>query len=95
MPSGERPVEDPAVDAPAEDDRDATSSSYAAVVDELEAILAELEDDAVDVDLLVARVRRAAELIRWCRSRITGARLEVEQVVADLAGTEGDVADGG
>lgn len=57
---------------------------YGEAVAELEAILAELEDDTVDVDVLAVRVRRAAELIRICRSRIAGARLEVEQVVAEL-----------
>jgi hypothetical protein len=29
-------------------------------------------------------VRRAAELLRLCRSRIAGARFEVEQVVGEL-----------
>ena len=33
---------------------------YAAALAELESILAEIEDDAVDVDVLAARVRRAA-----------------------------------
>ena len=51
---------------------------------ELESILRALEDDDLDVDALAARVARAADLIRWCRSRITGARLQVEQVVSDL-----------
>jgi exodeoxyribonuclease VII small subunit len=58
---------------------------YAAALAELEAILAEIEDDAVDVDVLAARVRRAAELLRVCRDRITAAREEVGQIVADLA----------
>ena len=58
---------------------------YAAALAELETILAEIEDDAVDVDVLAARVRRAAELLRVCRDRITAARDEVGQIVADLA----------
>ena len=63
--------------------------TYAAAVDELEAILAELEDDRLDVDQLAQRVARAAELIRLCRERIRSTRLEVEQIVADLDGPEG------
>ena len=51
---------------------------------ELEGILHELEGDAVDVDHLGERVRRAAELIRLCRGRIDHARMEIEQVVAEL-----------
>jgi exodeoxyribonuclease VII small subunit len=51
---------------------------------ELEGILRELEGDAVDVDRLAERVARAATLIRWCRDRIGTARLQIEQVVAEL-----------
>jgi exodeoxyribonuclease VII small subunit len=58
--------------------------AYADAVVELEEILEELENDAVDVDLLATRVRRAAELIRVCRARITGARLEIEKIVTEL-----------
>jgi exodeoxyribonuclease VII small subunit len=57
---------------------------YADALAELERILAELEGDSVDVDRLGAQVRRAAELIRVCRARISGARLEIESVVADM-----------
>jgi exodeoxyribonuclease VII small subunit len=57
---------------------------YAKALAELDEILQELDGDEVDVDILGQRVRRAAELLRICRDRITNARLEVEQVVADL-----------
>lgn len=58
---------------------------YGDAVAELEAILAAIEDDAVDIDQLSRQVRRAAALIRLCQERIAGARIEVERVVADLA----------
>jgi exodeoxyribonuclease VII small subunit len=61
-----------------------TEPTYAAAIGELETILAELEDDALDVDRLAERVARAAALIRLCRDRITGTRLEVEKIVAEL-----------
>jgi exodeoxyribonuclease VII small subunit len=57
---------------------------YGEALAELEGILDEIEDDSVDVDLLAARVRRAAELLRVCRDRIASARTEVTQIVADL-----------
>lgn len=59
---------------------------YGDALAELEAILDEIEDDSVDVDVLATRVRRAAELLRVCRDRITAARIEVTQIVADLDG---------
>lgn len=58
--------------------------SYTAAVAELEGILAELERDNVDVDHLADRVKRAAQLIALCRSRISDAQLRIERVVADL-----------
>ena len=58
--------------------------SYAGMLQELETILAELERDDVDVDVLAARVARAAELVEACRSRVDRARMEVERVVATL-----------
>ena len=66
---------------------DAPSSAhvgYAEALAELESILTEIEDDAVDVDVLAARVKRAAELLRICRDRITAAKVEVTQIVAEL-----------
>lgn len=68
--------------APASDD--VGSLTYVRAVEELEAILADLEDDNLDVDHLAERVSRAAALVRLCRERITGARVEVERIVADL-----------
>jgi exodeoxyribonuclease VII small subunit len=71
--------------------------SYTDAVAELEQIVDELDDDRLDVDLLAERVRRAAELIRVCRSRITGARLEIERVVVELEAegrTPDDTAEG-
>jgi exodeoxyribonuclease VII small subunit len=70
-------------DAP-RDDADLTGLGYADALRELEAILAQLEGDAVDVDVLATRVRRAAALVRLCRGRIATARMEVEQVVSQL-----------
>ena len=57
--------------------------SYAAMLTELESILAELESEAVDVDVLAVRVARAHELVEACRDRIERARLAVEQVVGE------------
>ncbi len=59
-------------------------TSYRDALSEIEAILADLERDAVDVDELALKVARAADLIRVCRSRIADARLQVEEIVADL-----------
>ncbi len=59
-------------------------AGYGEAVTELESILREIEDADVDVDVLADRVRRAAQLIEWCRSRILAAREAVEDATADL-----------
>lgn len=62
---------------------------YSAAVAELEAILREIEDDDVDVDVLAERVTRAAALIDYCRDRILAARAAVDAAVSatpDLGG---------
>lgn len=57
---------------------------YADALAELEAILGRLERADVDVDVLATEVQRAAGLIAVCRDRIGNARLQIDQVVADL-----------
>jgi exodeoxyribonuclease VII small subunit len=57
---------------------------YAEALAELETILADLEDDHVDVDVLATKVKRAADLIELCRQRIQAARIEVSRVVGAL-----------
>jgi exodeoxyribonuclease VII small subunit len=57
---------------------------YADAMAELGDILAELERDDLDVDVLAARVRRAGELITLCRARIARAQSDVEGIVTTL-----------
>lgn len=65
-----------------------TELDYSTAVDELDAILVELEDDTLNVDILAARVHRASELITFCRERITAAKTEVEHIVASMDASE-------
>jgi exodeoxyribonuclease VII small subunit len=57
---------------------------YAEAMAELDGILDELEGDHLDVDALAERVRRASELIKLCRARITRAQEDVDRIVSDL-----------
>lgn len=60
------------------------SIGYADALAELEEILDELEDPAIDIDVLSARVERAATLIKICRGRISAAQDKVTGIVAEL-----------
>ena len=57
---------------------------YADAMRELDDILAELERDDFDVDVLAVKVQRASELIQLCRGRIARAQADVDRVVTDL-----------
>ena len=70
------------------DDETATAG-YADSMSELEEILEELEGDQLDVDVLAERVRRASELVRVCRERISRAQADVDAIVAELDEFEG------
>jgi len=59
--------------------------SYNSAVEELESILSELETSAVDVDQLSTRLRRATELVRLCRDRLTVVADDVNEVLHDLS----------
>lgn len=77
-------------DAPANGDEDVVNPAdaqmgWADAMSELSTILAELERDDVDLDVLADRVERAAWLIAVCRDRIAGTRLRVDELVSELA----------
>lgn len=65
-----------------------TTPGYADALAELDAILADLEADDIDIDVLATKVERAAELIQLCQSRIATARVQVEKVVSELGAVE-------
>lgn len=68
-----------------------TEIGYAEAVAELDDILAKLDDDGIDIDVLSALVERAAHLITVCRGRIFAAQRRVAGIVENLeAGTADD-----
>ncbi len=61
-------------------------ASYAAACDELDEILAELEDGRADIDALTTQVGRARSLLAFCEERLQGTRLHVRDVLDELDG---------
>lgn len=55
-------------------------------MDELRAIHVRISAENVDVDNLLADVKRAAELIAFCRERLTSVGERLEEVLGDLDG---------
>lgn len=58
--------------------------TYTAASAELDAILAELRSDRCDIDTLTARTRRAVELLRFCRARLTTTETELRSILESL-----------
>ncbi len=54
--------------------------SYKEAMEELEEIVAQVDDRNADIDLLASKVKRAHELLEYCQSRIEAVRFEVENV---------------
>ncbi|MDE6395901.1 MAG: exodeoxyribonuclease VII small subunit [Muribaculaceae bacterium] len=58
--------------------------SYNKAVAELDKILKELQSDNCDIDSMVTLTRRAGELIRACRARLTATDAELRKVLESL-----------
>ncbi len=55
--------------------------SYGEAIAEIEAILARFSGGELDVDTLAAQVKRATELIAWCRVRLEKAEKDVAKAL--------------
>lgn len=57
---------------------------YKEAIDEIEAIVEEIENEAVDVDLLAEKVKRATHLIKFCKTRLKKTDDEVKKVLKEF-----------
>lgn len=63
--------------------KESTPASYKDAMEELEAIVAQVDDRNVDIDVLSEKVKRAHELIAYCQDRVEAVRFEIEHVLGD------------
>ena len=75
----------------------AKQPTYSQALSELEQIIGEIESEDVDVDDLAEKVKRAASLIKFCRTRLRNteedvkkALVEMEAVDAEAGGAEAE-----
>ena len=59
--------------------------TYSAAINELEGIVREIESGEIDVDVLTEKVKRASELIKFCKDRLRNTQKEVEKTLIDIA----------
>ncbi|SHH29636.1 Exodeoxyribonuclease VII small subunit [Chryseolinea serpens] len=64
------------------------NTSYTDAFDELQVIVTEIESGEISVDELSDKVKRATELIRICKAKLTTTEENVNKILKDLEGTE-------
>ena len=57
---------------------------YREALDEIEAIVEEIESESVDIDVLTDRVRRATFLIKLCKAKLKKTDDEVKKVLKEF-----------
>ena len=58
--------------------------TYKEAFSELERILTKLENDELDVDELTENVKKASELINFCKTKLSDTETEVEKIINEL-----------
>jgi exodeoxyribonuclease VII small subunit len=58
--------------------------NYSQALDELNEIARSIEDESIPVDELAAKLKRAAELIGFCRSRLRMTEEEVSKIIGQI-----------
>jgi len=58
--------------------------SYTEAFNELQEILKQIESGEPDVDQLSEKVKKAAELIKICKSKLYETETEIEKILEDL-----------
>ncbi len=58
--------------------------TYEAAYQELAAIAREIESETVSVDVLADKVKRAAELITYCQTKLRSTEAEVNKIIAQM-----------
>ena len=57
---------------------------YTEAFEELQQIVADIEDGEISVDELSVKVKRASELIKICKTKLTSTEEDVNQILKEL-----------
>lgn len=52
--------------------------TYSNSIDELEAIIKEINENKISIDHLQDKVKRAKELVEWCSNKLRTTQSEIE-----------------
>jgi exodeoxyribonuclease VII small subunit len=62
----------------------ATKMTYESAFAELKKIAEEIDNETVSVDVLSEKVKRASELIEFCKTRLRSAEKEINQIIKGM-----------
>ena len=66
--------------------------TYQAAFEELQEIVTEMERGTIGIDALSVKVKRAAELIQFCKQKLKETELDVDQILRDMGNENPDLA---
>lgn len=58
--------------------------TYREAINEIEDILDKIENDELDVDELVEKVKKVTELLRFCKDKLYATQDEVEKALKEI-----------
>lgn len=61
-----------------------TEINYTEAFEELQQIVGEIEEGEISVDELSIKVKRASELIKICKNKLTSTEEDVNQILKEL-----------
>ena len=56
---------------------------YEAALAELQSIVSKMENDELDVDQMSVQLKRAQELIKFCKEKLTRTDEEIKKILAE------------
>ena len=62
------------------------STNYQAAFEELKTIVADIEQGEISVDQLSEKVKRATQLIKICKEKLTATEEDVNKILKELEG---------
>jgi exodeoxyribonuclease VII small subunit len=60
--------------------------TYTEAFDELQQLVQEMENGEISVDELAIKVKRATELIAFCKQKLTSTEQDIEAILKELEG---------
>lgn len=58
--------------------------TYGEAMKELQEIMQAIENEELDVDILMEKVKKAAQLIKFCKEKLTKTNEEIQKVLDNI-----------